>query len=210
MIRMGMNGWMFLLVLAYSGSPGQEAVKRLCACARVCMCVCVATCLRRGGIFKYNFITNLLLSLTVTKFRKPVNIWRSYGQKYGVLFFDLECILYSLYSRFRCSHCYNALSIGGPIPKIVPSPEGIWAPNIWFLRPTRLYNPNIICFSHLLGSHLWPTDRHRQQTIDHATSTARGCIFALCACDASVINTDSMWMHFERICTSQRWLTWRE
>ena len=29
---------MFLLVLAYPGSPGQKAVKRLC----VCVCVCVS------------------------------------------------------------------------------------------------------------------------------------------------------------------------
>jgi len=27
---MGVSGWMFLLVLAHSGSPGQRAVKRLC------------------------------------------------------------------------------------------------------------------------------------------------------------------------------------
>jgi len=34
-IRMGVSGWMFLLVPAYPGSPGQKAVKRLC----VCVCV---------------------------------------------------------------------------------------------------------------------------------------------------------------------------
>ena len=32
---MGVNGWMFLLVPAYPGSPGKKAVKRLC----VCVCV---------------------------------------------------------------------------------------------------------------------------------------------------------------------------
>jgi len=36
MIRMGVSGWMFLLVPAYLRSPGQKAVKRLC----VCVCVC--------------------------------------------------------------------------------------------------------------------------------------------------------------------------
>jgi len=47
----------------------------------------VATCrLRRGGIFKYDSITNLLLSLTM-KMRKSANIWRSYGQEYDVSFF---------------------------------------------------------------------------------------------------------------------------
>ena len=35
MIRMGMSGWMFLLVPAYLGSPGSEAVKRLCVCVPV-------------------------------------------------------------------------------------------------------------------------------------------------------------------------------
>ena len=30
MIRMGVSGWMFLLVPAYPGSPRQKAVKRLC------------------------------------------------------------------------------------------------------------------------------------------------------------------------------------
>jgi len=38
MIKMGVSGWVFLLVLAYPGSPGQKAVKRLC----VCVCVYVS------------------------------------------------------------------------------------------------------------------------------------------------------------------------
>ena len=33
MIRMGVSGWMFLLVPAHSGSPRQKAVKRLCVCS---------------------------------------------------------------------------------------------------------------------------------------------------------------------------------
>ena len=32
MIRMGVSGWVFLLVPAYPGCPGPKAVKRLCAC----------------------------------------------------------------------------------------------------------------------------------------------------------------------------------
>jgi len=52
----------------------------------------VATWLRHGGIFKYDFIAKLLLSLTVKQFRKSVNIWRSNGQGYGVLFFDSQGI----------------------------------------------------------------------------------------------------------------------
>jgi len=42
MIRMGVSGWMFLLVPAYPGSPGQKAVKRLC----VCVCVLVVGSMR--------------------------------------------------------------------------------------------------------------------------------------------------------------------
>ena len=49
----------------------------------------VATRLRCGGIFKY-----LPLSVTVKEFRKSVNIWGSYGQEYGVLFFsETQCML---------------------------------------------------------------------------------------------------------------------
>ena len=32
MIRMGVSGWMFLLIPAFPGSPRQKAVKRLCVC----------------------------------------------------------------------------------------------------------------------------------------------------------------------------------
>ena len=39
MTRMGVSGWVFLLV---PGCPGTKAVKRLC----VCVCVCVRACVR--------------------------------------------------------------------------------------------------------------------------------------------------------------------
>jgi len=47
----------------------------------------VATYLRCGGIFKYEFVANLPLSLSVKEFWKSVNIWGSYGQEFSVLFF---------------------------------------------------------------------------------------------------------------------------
>ena len=53
----------------------------------------VATYLRCGGIFKYDFVANLPVSLSVKKFRKSVNIWRSYGQEFSVLFFETQCII---------------------------------------------------------------------------------------------------------------------
>ena len=50
------------------------------------------TYLRYGGIFKYQSVANFLLSLSVKKFRKSVNVWRSYGQEFSVLFFiDSRC-----------------------------------------------------------------------------------------------------------------------
>jgi len=53
----------------------------------------VATYLRCGGIFKYQFVANLPLSLPVKEFWKSVNIWGSYGQEFSVLFFfETQCI----------------------------------------------------------------------------------------------------------------------
>jgi len=53
MIRMGVSGWVFLLVPAYPGCPGPKAVKRLCVCVCVMyvMCVmCVMYCSRTGCV----------------------------------------------------------------------------------------------------------------------------------------------------------------
>ena len=50
-----------------------------------------ATHLVLGGVFKYSFVTNVLLNLTLKEFRKSVNIWWSYGQEFGVLF-ETQCI----------------------------------------------------------------------------------------------------------------------
>jgi len=52
----------------------------------------VATRLGCGGVLKYDFVTNFLLSLRVKEFRKSVNIWRSYGQEYSVLFFLIHSV----------------------------------------------------------------------------------------------------------------------
>ena len=37
MIRMGVSGWVFVLLPTYLGCPGPKAVKRLCVCVRVCV-----------------------------------------------------------------------------------------------------------------------------------------------------------------------------
>jgi len=52
----------------------------------------VATYLRCGEIFKYDFVANLLLSLSVKVFWKSVNICESYRQDFSVSFFDSQCI----------------------------------------------------------------------------------------------------------------------
>ena len=52
-----------------------------------------ATRLRCGGIFKYELVANLPVSLPVKEFWKSVNISGSYGQVFGVLFFsETQCI----------------------------------------------------------------------------------------------------------------------
>jgi len=47
----------------------------------------VATPLRCCGIFNDGFIANFLLRVIRKEFRKSVNIWRSYGHEFVVLFF---------------------------------------------------------------------------------------------------------------------------
>jgi len=52
----------------------------------------VEICLGRGGIVKFDFVANLPVSLSVKEFWKSVNIWGSYGQEFGVLFFvETQC-----------------------------------------------------------------------------------------------------------------------
>jgi len=47
-------------------------------------------CLRRDGIFKHEFVANLLLSPAIKKFENRL-IFGGYGQEFGVLFFDSQC-----------------------------------------------------------------------------------------------------------------------
>jgi len=59
----------------------------------------VATRLGCGRVFAYDFVTNFLPSLTVKEFWKSVNIWWSYGQELGVLFFWLLLYICVTYIR---------------------------------------------------------------------------------------------------------------
>jgi len=55
-----------------------------------------------GGVFIHHFVTNFLLSLTVKKIWKSVNIWWSYGQELGVLFFfDSQCTTTTTFVLFH-------------------------------------------------------------------------------------------------------------
>ena len=56
----------------------------------------VATRLGCGGVFVYGFVTNFLLNFTVKEFWKSANIWWSYGQELGVLFFLTHGVFYNL------------------------------------------------------------------------------------------------------------------
>jgi len=59
----------------------------------------LATYLRCGGIFKYDFVANLPLSLPVKECWKSVNLWGSYGQEFSVLFFthSVLCLWVKMY-----------------------------------------------------------------------------------------------------------------
>ena len=50
-------------------------------------------------------VTNFLVSRTVKEFWKSVNIWWSYGQQLGVLFFDSQCS--SLYHVTDCESVHT-------------------------------------------------------------------------------------------------------
>jgi len=70
----------------------------------------VATHLRRGGMFKHEFVANLLLSPLVKKIWKSDNSWWSYGQEFGVLFFLTHGVVYA--SAAVC--CRNSVCLGYP------------------------------------------------------------------------------------------------
>ena len=78
----------------------------------------VATRLRCGGIYKYDLVANLPVSLPVKEFWKSVNIWGSYGQEFGVLFFSETVYIIStatswLLDRFLsvCNGCGRFLPV---------------------------------------------------------------------------------------------------
>ena len=61
----------------------------------------------------------------------------------GQWLLTLTYILHSLYSRFQCSHCYNAFPIRGITLKLsLPLGRSRPPPNTWSLGPTLVFIPN--------------------------------------------------------------------
>jgi len=52
----------------------------------------VATCLKRGGIFKHQFVANLLPSLLVKKFENRITVGDVMAKSLVSCFFDSRCI----------------------------------------------------------------------------------------------------------------------
>ena len=72
----------------------------------------VATYLRCGGIFKYECVANLPVSLPVKEFWKSVNIWGSYGQEFSVLFFLRHSVLNAAVASPRGGHVHPTFARG--------------------------------------------------------------------------------------------------
>ena len=70
----------------------------------------VATYLRFGEIFKYEFVANLPMSLPVKEFWKSVNIGGSYGQEFSVLFF-FETVYNELPNADLCEEVFSGQRI---------------------------------------------------------------------------------------------------
>jgi len=75
----------------------------------------VATRLRCGRIFKYEFVANLPLSLSAIELRKSINIWGSYGQEFSVLFFDSRCMVISRAARKSRNHDHREYRDSGSV-----------------------------------------------------------------------------------------------
>ena len=65
----------------------------------------VATRLKRGEIFKREFVANLPSSRLLKKIWKSVNIWWSYGQEFGVLFFLTHGVYWFIVRPFNLFLC---------------------------------------------------------------------------------------------------------
>ena len=114
----------------------------------------VATWLRRGGIFKHEFVANLLPSPLVKKFWKSGNSWWNYGQEFGVLFFLTHGVHQMLHeSKSVCVSVSLCSVFSRSRPNLTC---GLTIPPTWsrrsFCRGTALYSDG---FS--IASYAWST-----------------------------------------------------
>ena len=133
----------------------------------------VATRLRCGGIFKYELVANLPVSLPVKEFWKSVNIWGSYGQEFSVLFFwDTVYVGSRLFGSFRVCSSSNTTCRAMKLTlwKVVCSPvhewkefliAKHWPKNTWTLSSKLFFG------THDAGKGwnvdvevLWPLEKH--------------------------------------------------
>ena len=87
----------------------------------------IATCLKRGGIFKHEFVANLLPSPLVKKFWKSNNRWWSYDQEFDVLFFYSRCIRNLAMKRMQIL-CLKYTEIRFPAGLRLDPPASLCAP----------------------------------------------------------------------------------
>jgi len=75
----------------------------------------VATYVRYGETFKYDFVVYLPLSLPVKEYRKLVKIWGSYGQESSVLFFWLTVYFVAFLLQICFSILFLLRSFAAPL-----------------------------------------------------------------------------------------------
>ena len=132
----------------------------------------VAIYLRCGGIVKYELVANLPVSLPVKEFWKSVNIWRSYGQEFSVLFFLRHSVVTSPFLRetglencpldffypLDASQCRSKLFSSSSMPS---NQVFINVPSVWFLLIYSLYNI-WLSFHHIYISSQWTIPNNQQ------------------------------------------------
>jgi len=103
MIRIGVSGWMFLLVPAHPGCPGQSTESRktvVCLCVCVCVCVCSQTwhsyTFQFSSISAWGFWSYRHWNLTI-----PINLAIGF---YNRLYYRASCDtkIPTLYGMCRC------------------------------------------------------------------------------------------------------------
>jgi len=131
MIRMGVSGWMFLLVPAHPSSSGPTAVKRLCVCeCEVCILSKLFHYLHLHVLITISSTTNLLASCYFSSINSLTRSLRSGSQNLLAL-----PTLSSEFGRHSFSYC---------------------APSVWNKLPLSVWSLNSFnSFRSYLNTHLF-------------------------------------------------------